>query len=333
MKSIPTIEELGFQGESLRFQNHLTAFLLEAYGIERCPASIEADIRLFTNAQKSVYAGDTNNLMGSIQLCPGRTVGGRVVTCVPSTTTQLAFCDLLYDSLAFSEVLQGARKTPEEALDRQLSTFHSLKQKPRTTWLVSYDRLAQRGQPESSEANIKSLRETIDGAHYLASKRQVLESEPFTLVLVCQGSTPKQYVECTSEILSASTPQDVIGLGGWATIGKEPYHLASFWETMNQVLPLVKSAGVSRVHLFGVAWYRGRKAPLAPLLHLCDGLGLALSTDSTSPILNALRKDQKKAGAIFSNWRVNLAYTKARLSTIRDSEEYQAQNLPLFGRL
>jgi site-specific DNA-cytosine methylase len=323
--------------EGQRFTEYLVEYLNEAYGIRR--SSAIPDIDCFVNTQARTYQGEVNNICGSIQLSPGR-VGGskearKTVTKVPESTDSLPFsdCKLLYDSLAFTDVLTNDRQTPAIALERQLSTLGGMP-KSAETWIVSYDRLidekfvdgARKKQRWTVEEGEKAVQETVEAAKYLDSQRDRLGD--YTLVMSCQGVDAPQYEQCVARVLAHCKPQDVVGLGGWCILGRQPSYLNTFWETINRVIPLIALAGVKRVHIFGVTWYKEKSGfplpPLAPLLWLCDRHGIKLSTDGTSPIGNALWKNTKKSNAFSPYWRHNLAYVKASLATIRDKPTYQA---------
>lgn len=151
-------------------------------------------------------------------------------------------------------------------------------------------------------------------------------SGDYQLVMSCQGVDAAQYESCVSQVLEYCQPHDVLGLGGWCILGRKKSYLPTFFEAMKRSLPLVSEAGIKRVHIFGVTWYRpirGFIPPLPTLLYECDKLGLELSTDGTSPIGNALWKDYRASGATFPYWRHNLAWVKAEMATLRDSPLYK----------
>lgn len=328
------IEKTG-EKVSDKFHSHLVEFLAEAYGIRR--SELVPDLQCFVNAQASVHQGEKNNIAGSIQLSPGRVrkKGGKNVTTmgVPESRNTLNFelCDLLYDSLAFTDVLTGCRTTPEFALNRQLITLDQFPTEPRSVLLSSYDLLIDEKhvaglrvkQRWSVQDGWDAVKETVAAAKYLASQRS--QTERLKLILVCQGVDAFQYRRCTEQILEFTTPDDVIGFGGWCILGREKSYMPTFWQSMKEVIPLIAQV-TQRVHIFGVTWYKkhqGISPPLPGLLKMCDEYGITLSTDGRSPIDNALRKDWKRAGAKFPYWRHNLAWTKAKMATLRESAEYQ----------
>jgi hypothetical protein len=90
------------------------------------------------------------------------------------------------------------------------------------------------------------------------------------------------------------------------------------------VLPLVASAGLDRVHVFGVLY----RPALGGLLWLCDELGLALSTDSSGPVLQCTFPDHKKAGRLAPTWEGNVEAHRQRVLTLRDSEFYPRTAAP-----
>lgn len=330
--------ELIIEGCPERFRLFLTEFLKEAYGLGR--SFLTPDVACFVNAQANIYTfqgrSEINNIGGAIQLSPGRvgTKKGKRITATKTPdcgSVNFAWSEVLYDSCAFTDVLTQSRITPELALERQLVTLGQLPQMLRLL-LVSYDllidekhingtRVKQRWSVEEGE---EAIRATVEAAKYLDSQRYRLDG--YELVMSCQGVDAAQYQRCVLKVLEYCQPSDVLGLGGWCILGRQKSYLPIFWEAMKQSLPLIAEAGLKKVHIFGVTWYKpiqGFIPPLPVLLHECDRLGLTLSTDGTSPIGNALWKNWKRAGATFPYWRHNLAWVKAEMATLRDSKFYR----------
>lgn len=327
---------------SSRFKKYLYEFLLEAYGVSA--SGLTPDLECFVNAQANTYAyqgrSELNNIAGSVQLCPVRSRtnkdGTRKIVAKPPDCRNLNFseCKNLYDSGAFPEVLADARVTPQVSLARQLSTLALLPQF-KENLLVSYDRLIDEkhvnGQRLKQRWTVTegelAVKQTVEAAAFLHSQRSQLKN--FTLVQSCQGVDALQYLKCVEQVLPYCQADDVLGLGGWCILGRQPSYLSTFWETINLVVRAIACSGITKIHIFGCTWYKPKKhypiPPLPPLLWLCDRYGISLSTDGRSPIGNALWKDGwQKAGATFGYWRHNLAWVKAELGTLRDSPQYQA---------
>lgn len=322
--------------QSNRFKNQLIGFLNESYGIENL--KFIPDLRLFVNAQSGKYAGEVNNLCGDIQLAPGRTgkKDGKPITLTqipPIGSIDCSKCELLFDSLAFTDVLTQDRKTPEIALNRQLEVLEKLP-KFKKVRIVSYDRLIDEKfingnrvkQRWTIEEGDKAVRETLLASAYLDSQRKRLTG--YELVMSCQGVDADQYKKCVSRVLTYCQSEDILGLGGWCILGRKPSYLKIFYETVIKVIPLIKSYDIKKVHIFGVTWYKNKHGfnyipPLPPLLYLCDRYDIELSTDGTAPILQALSNDLIKSGATFPYWRDNLAWVKAKLGTLRESKFYK----------
>ncbi len=323
------------------FKTHLHEFILESYGIKS--SCLIPDLHCFVNAQSNTYGyqghSEVNNIAGSIQLCPVRSKkagdGSRKIIVKRPDCKHLNFkeCRNLYDSGAFPEVVADARVTPEVSLQRQLDTLAQLPEF-KETLLVSYDRLIDEKHHQgnrikqrwSVEEGELAVAQTVEAAAYLNSQRSRLQN--YTLVQSCQGVDAQQYLRCVEQVLSYCQKGDVLGLGGWCILGRQPSYLQTFWETINLVIPLVASSGITKIHIFGCTWYKPKKyhplPPLPPLLWLCDRHHISLSTDGRSPIGNALWKDGwQSAGAIFPYWRHNLAWVKSELATLRDSPQYQ----------
>jgi|GEM_PF-2273558 len=325
---------------SKRFKAFLIDYLQESYGIKH--SKLIPDLEAFANAQSSTYQKERNNICGSVQLSPVRTGKGNNRSTVPHRNWNAGGdinsfeCDLLLDSGAFTDVLTGSRTTPEESLNRQLN-FLNLSTPFQKTYLVSYDLLIdekyiageRKKQRWTVEEAWTAVEETIKAAKYLNSRRDSLDG--FTLIQSCQGVDADQYLKCVEQILPFCQKNDVIGLGGWCILGRQKSYLPTFWETINQAIPVIAEAGIKKVHIFGCTWYKPVAGfplpPLQGLLALCDKYHLKVSTDSRSLIGNALWKKEgnspQRAGAEFTYWRHNLAWVKAELATLRENPAYQ----------
>lgn len=236
----------------------------------------------------------------------------------------------LIDSGAFTDPPEK-RLTPEQALTRQL-TWET---KAAEMWgvdfraygLVSYDLLIDEtwsnGERKKQRWSISradwAVKETIEAARYLASQREQLK--PRRLVLSCQGVDAIQYQECLQEILKATTPDDIIGFGGWCILGRLTRYLPEFWRTIRATFPLIQAAGIKDVHIFGVLY----QPALGGMLWLADRYGLNVSTDSTAPILACTYKNKKKAGVKVASgyWRDNVTWWQNTLASLRQSQYYK----------
>lgn len=234
----------------------------------------------------------------------------------------------LLDSGAFSDPPER-RLDPVAALDRQLSWEENTSKIWDAPWqaeaVVSYDLLidekwtAGRRRKERwtvAEAD-QAVRVTVEAAAYLAAQRQRIA--PRGLMLACQGVDATQYEECVRGVLLHARPGDILGLGGWCVLGLMRSWLPEFWATLRRCLPLIARSGINRVHIFGVLWPKA----LGGLLWLADQLGLAVSTDSSAPLLQTSWSDLRKAGALAPTWEANVQAWRARLASLRGSPEYR----------
>jgi hypothetical protein len=245
----------------------------------------------------------------------------------------------IVDSGAFSDPLEK-RLGPERALERQVAWERRASEKWgfdfRAYAFVSYDLLIDEtwvfGERHKRRWSIKkgewAVSQTIEAATYLASRRE--ELGPRRLVLSCQGVDAIQYSECADELLKVASPNDIFGLGGWCILGQRTSLLPEFWRTIHSVLPVVKRAGLTDVHIFGVLY----RPALGGLLHLADGLGLKISTDSTAPVLACTYKDKSRSGVIAESgyWRDNVEMWQRILAEIRDSKYYKPAPRLVAGR-
>jgi hypothetical protein len=234
----------------------------------------------------------------------------------------------LLDSGAFSDPPER-RLSPEGALRRQLRWEAEAGRFWGAPWraeaLVSYDLLIDEkwsgGKRRKSRWTVaeadRAVRRTVDAAAFLSSRRR--ELAPRALVLACQGVDAAQYEDCLRGVLVHARPEDWLGLGGWCVLGWFRSWIPTFWEAARRVLPLVATAGLSRVHIFGVLY----PPVLGPLLWLCDRHGLALSTDGSGPVLQVTWKDARKAGALLPTWEANVRLWRRRLARLRRSPHYR----------
>lgn len=241
------------------------------------------------------------------------------------------------DSGAFSDP-PSRRLTPTQALARQLAWERQAGSLWGAPWraqaLVSYDLLidevwtgAGRAKQRWSVADAeRAVEATVEAAAYLASQRRRLA--PRRLVLSCQGVDALQYHDCVRAVLAHATPGDWIGLGGWCILGRWTSWLPEFWATLRLCLPAIARVGVRRVHLFGVLYLPA----LGGLLWLADCHGLAVSTDSTAPVLACTRGDPAKAGVRAGGRLANVAWWRCTLADLRRSPWYRAPPAPAASR-
>lgn len=278
-------------------------------------------IRLFVGGHCSRVQGEPQNLAGD-----------RMFTAAhpPQTVPFAADAQItgLLDSGAFSDP-PHKRLTPEQALDRQLVWEQRATDKWRIPFravgLVSYDLLIDEtwtaGERHKRRWSVRDAERavciTVEAAAYLASQRERIA--PRGLILSAQGVDALQYAECAAGVLQHTVPGDWIGLGGWCILGRHTRLLPVFWQTIRLVLPMVRVAGVSHIHIFGVLYLPA----LGGLLWLADQYGLSISTDSTAPILACTWKNQQKAGARRPYWRENVIWWQETLTHLRQSPHYR----------
>jgi hypothetical protein len=234
----------------------------------------------------------------------------------------------LLDSGAFSDA-PAERLNPVAALQRQLRWEREAERFWLYPWraeaLVSYDLLIdekwtghsrKKSRWSVAEAD-RAVEVTVAAAEYLASQRERLH--PRKIVLACQGVDAQQYAECTAGVLAHACPDDWIGLGGWCILGWHRSWIPTFWAAMRRTLPMVRRAGLSRVHIFGVMY----QPVLSGLLWLCDHHGLSLSTDSSGPVLQVTWKDRVKAGALRETWEENVVAWQELIASLRTHDGYR----------
>lgn len=276
-------------------------------------------VRLFVGGHCSRVQGERQDLPGDRMFSAAHR---------PQRTTHAGPVTGLLDSGPFTDPPER-RLTPEAALARQLAWERHASDKWGAPFqahgLVSYDLLIDEtwvaGERHKRRWSVRdadrAVRTTVDAAAYLASERERLT--PRALILSAQGVDALQYAECAAGVLQRATPGDWFGLGGWCILGRHTRLLPAFWQTLRLTLPMVKVAGLSHVHIFGVLYQRA----LGGLLYLADRYELTVSTDSTAPILACTWKNQRKAGARRPYWRDNVQWWKETLADLRQSPHYR----------
>jgi hypothetical protein len=281
-------------------------------------------VRLFVGGYSSYIQGERFDLGGDLEFSAAH--------CARSPV-QCAAVTAFLDSGAFTDAgtktRLPVRLAPEEALRRQLDWERrtaDLSGAPgwQARYLVSYDRLIDEtwvgGQKLKRRWSLRdadlACAQTVEAARFLAAQRR--EVAPRTLVLSAQGVDALQYRECAREVLAVTQPGDWFGFGGWCIIGRNRRWLPEFWRTLQLVLPMVRAAGVTHAHLFGVLWLPA----LGGFLHLADQHGLTVSTDSGKPVQDCTWSDPKKAGVRVADWRGNVRWWQETLRDLRTSEYY-----------
>ena len=274
---------------------------------------------------------------GTVQGEPMHLSGARCFTAAQRPQKQpLENVRCLLDSGAFTDVLQESRRTPSEALERQLAWEESARLLcGAPDWqaeaVVSYDRLIdekwdgsrRRKERWTVKAADVAVEQTVEAARFLSLNREACGSRK--LILTCQGVESSQYADCAKEILSTAQTSDWLGLGGWCILGLHKSWIPEFYRTIGRVLPMCASKGLKRVHIFGVLY-----APaLGALLWLADAFNLEVSTDSSAPILACTRGNAKKAGvrAESGHWRDNVAWWRQFVEGLRESTFYREPTL------
>lgn len=192
----------------------------------------------------------------------------RIKYVLPGT---LALCD----SGAFQDIDDCVRLSPRQALERQLMleaqilfNSNSLKLPPnlRIGWdwhfeaVVIYDQMAgvdeeivdgkkvkRRGTIETAAS---AVAETLRSAEYYHTQRARIAG---ALCFVGQGVTPDQYInDCLIPMSAMMRAGDWFAYGGFCILGKVPSLLPVFYETFTRSLPILKDAGIKRLHLLGV---------------------------------------------------------------------------------
>jgi len=184
-----------------------------------------------------------------------------------------ADCDVIQDSGAFCDQHHG-KKSFAEALDRQIKHAEDYGYTDQISYRATYDTLVRK--TASAEFAREAVQNTISAARWLS-----LHRDDMRLIITAQGLDTAQYLQCVRDLLPHFEEGDVLGLGGWAYIGKARRILMPpFRAMLKAVIPFAAREGVQRIHIWGVCIPEA----LAVLLWEADQHGIAISTDSAGPV-------------------------------------------------
>ncbi len=219
--------------------------------------------------------------------------------------------EVMIDSGAFQERDMLRRRTPDEALARQVVMALRLGQgmvTPPRFIAVTYDmlvgvdeaiiegkRVKRRGTEQTAALAVE---ETIRSAAYYAANRPL----GIAIAFSAQGATVPQYLRCAAELLDLMRPGDLFAFGGFCIIGMQPRLKPQFVETVRRVLPMLRRKGIHRAHILGVCVHDALIAVAA----LGSRHDVQLSTDSSSIEMNSIHGrvwDEAHMRAGRSPWR------------------------------
>ena len=226
----------------------------------------------------------------------------------------------IIDSGAFQDVGKDSRLSFDNALKRQLD-FEKHVSKRKAEAIVSYDRLVD--EQLNGEGQFKKrvsiklgkeyVEETIRAAEFLAERRDKLG--PRKLILSCQGTTIKQYLECIDSILEVSEPDDIVGIGGFCILSKSIEYEKQYYKIVTKAFPKIRKHGIERVHIFGMGVFRA----LVQTDVYARMNGIECSYDTSSPEINSVfgksfNPMYAQMNGVFSKIHKNKGYRPAELA-------------------
>lgn len=239
------------------------------------------------------YPSKTNDRLNARPFNPERIVG-RIMVNPHYRVKVVGDAKVICDSGAFQDIDRVTRLTPEQALEKQLSYENNLRLSDHAfnyfesiciydqmigvdEQLIDGKKVKMRGTHQTA---LKAIRETLLAAEYYASRRTSIEGK---ICFVGQGIDPRQYIDrCIVPMLDLIRPKDFFAFGGFCIIGRVPSLKPVFYQTFQEAMPLLKKAGVARIHLLGVlvsdvvtwATVEAKK------------YGIAISNDGAGPEMN-----------------------------------------------
>ncbi len=259
------------------------------------------------------YPGKNNDALNTLPFAP-ELVTGRVMV-NPHYRVDLApGTRYVIDSGAFQERDMLARLQPWQALGRQLRLEAQIEYGPCGVFaeaIVTYDMLVgvdeaivngKRKKTRGTEQSaVPAVEETIRSARYYKQEEARIRG---AIAYAAQGATVGQYMGCVGDLLRLARPgRDWLALGGFCIIGRVPSLKQTFYAVLSEALPLCQVAGISRVHILGVAVADAIKEAIKIGRAYPD---ITLSTDSTGPEMCAV------FGRGYSEGRQEARYTKAQ---------------------
>lgn len=205
--------------------------------------------------------------------------------------------EALVDSGAFQDIDKEVRLSPEQALDRQLKYREKFRMQFGESWdfeavsiydqMIGVDEQIINGKKVKKRGTLDSamyaIEETLKSAHYYKTR----ENETQRMVYIAQGITTKQYIdECAIPLLTYLRPGiDYFGFGGFCIIGRQRKQLLPlFKETVIELLPILHTAGVHRVHIYGVCIPEA----IEFIVNQASQYAIQVSTDSSAPEINGI---------------------------------------------
>lgn len=155
----------------------------------------------------------------------------------PNITISNPKTKLLIDSGAFQDLYY--RTTFEKALHRQLELENKigiLSQK-----IVAYDK-------------IKDANTTLESNKFLADRRD--ELSPRKLVLMLQGKTTEEYINCFFSTLKYVENNDTIGIGGISQAGKNKRIRNILFDTIESLQEYMLDYNLKNLHVFGIGTFK-----------------------------------------------------------------------------
>ena len=201
---------------------------------------------------------------------------------VPPATKVRQDSGAFSDSLRFRLAFKGAYRRQREHAEKYAYA-------EQIEAIASYDLLIdekwENGQRYKKRWSESAAREAVEST--VNAARWIKKTRKASCILSAQGVTPEQYFSCVKRIAPFFCENDILGLGGWCILGKQPKRLMpAFQKTILLVVPFLAEHQVAkRIHIWGVCYGKA----LGQLLWLCDQYGIALATDSSGPQVRPAR--------------------------------------------
>lgn len=242
----------------------------------------KARLKLFLNAIKPSYP-DIKDVGKPRKRIPDTKTGYRQYSAsynpkyqqFPMTNGVVYQPFILLDSGAYTDTSKGKRISPEDALNRMLQWEEKASKlwgfKVVANYFASYDCLPLGDFAEDCD------RISLESAEYLNSQRAKLGSRQ--LIFTAQGNTVDKQIQSMLDISLLLQQGDVLGIGGYANLGKCKSRLPDFKIIMEEAKRICDERNIENIHIWGVRWQKGTEL----IKEIFRNSNINISCDTSAP--------------------------------------------------
>lgn len=284
----------------------------------------QARIKLFLNSIKPSYPDITDQVRPRKRI-PDTKTGYRQYSAsyapkpqlFPEREGEIVQPFILLDSGAFTDTNKEKRLSFDKALSRMLDW----EGKATRIWgfdvisdyFATYDCLPLGIYKEDCD------RISAEAAEYFDSQRHRLGNRQ--IIFTAQGETVEKQIQCAKEILPFIGEKDVLGIGGFANLGKCKSRLSDFQSLVDHLIPLCLENNIFNIHIWGVRWKKAIEYVFQKTKHT----KLNVSCDTSAHYQVWTRAKDKnsllKGGAKSTSFPEHCAIIQTELASLSDSSK------------